>query len=89
MLRWMVHDGFLGSSLLDFAQPSILTQVEEEALWAVVDYNTMSDQDADGTIMEEQTSNGVLLSSWFELFGAVDDSSFPATNTIQQNWESM
>lgn len=85
MLRRMVYNGFLGSSLLDLTQPSTLTQVEEETLWAVVDYNTMSDQDADDTIMDEQTADGALLSSWVELFGAVDYSSFPTMSTINQH----
>ncbi|KAJ5661376.1 fungal-specific transcription factor domain-containing protein [Penicillium longicatenatum] len=85
MLRRMVYNGFLGSSLLDWTQPSTLTQMEEETLWAVVDYNTMSDQDADDTIMDEQTTDGALLSSWVELFGTVDYSSFPAMSTINQH----
>lgn len=85
MLRRMVYNGFLGSSLLDLTQPSTLTQVEKETLWAVVDYNTMSDQDADDTIMDEQMADGALLNSWVELFGAVDYSSFPAMSPINQH----
>lgn len=85
MLRRMVYNGFLGSSLLDLTQSSTLTEVEKETLWAVVDYNTMSDQDADDTIMDEQAADRTLFSSWVELFGAFDYSSFPAMSPINQH----
>lgn len=84
MLRRMVYNGFLGSRLLDLTQPSTLTPVEEETLWAVVDYNTMSDQDADDTIVNEQMADGAL-SSWVELFGGADNFSFPVISTMGQH----
>ncbi|CEJ61031.1 hypothetical protein PMG11_09577 [Penicillium brasilianum] len=84
-LRRMVYNGFLGSSLGDLTQLLTFTNAEEETLWAVVDYNTMSDQDTDDTTMDGQPADGALLSSWVELFGAVDYSLFPAISTISQD----
>lgn len=81
----MVYNGFLGSSLGDLTQLLTFTNAEEETLWAVVDYNTMSDQDTDDTTMDGQTADGALLSSWVELFGTVDYSLFPAISTINQD----
>lgn len=85
MLRRIIYNGFLGSSLGNLMQILTLTNAEEEMLWAVVDYNTMSDQDTEDTTIVGQTVDGVLLSSWVELFGAVDHSLFPAIGTIHQD----
>ncbi|KAK1993398.1 hypothetical protein LX36DRAFT_661548 [Colletotrichum falcatum] len=84
-LRRMVYNGFLGSSLGDLSQALMFTDAEEETLWAVVDYNTMSNQDTDDTAMDGQTADGFMLSSWIELFGAGDYSLFPAPSTINHD----
>ena len=84
MFRRMVYSGFPGSSgLRDPAQALTLTDADRDALWAVVDYNSMSDQDADDTAMDGQAADGgTLFSSWIELFGAVDYSMFPTMNAL-------
>ncbi|KAH7024348.1 fungal-specific transcription factor domain-containing protein [Microdochium trichocladiopsis] len=75
-IRRMVYNGFLGSSLRDLTQPVTFTDAEEETLWAVVDYNTMSNQCE--TVMDGQMADGsVLPSSWVDLFTAADYSLFP------------
>lgn len=81
----MVYNGFVGSTLGDLTRLLTFTNAEEEALWAVVDYNTMSDQDTDDTTIDGQTADGALLSSWVDLFGPVDYSLFPAMNTMNQD----
>ncbi|KAH8172881.1 fungal specific transcription factor domain-containing protein [Sarocladium implicatum] len=84
-LRRMVYNGFLGSSLGDLTQLLTFTNAEEEMLWAVVDYNTMSDQDTDDTNMDGQTADGAAFSSWVELFGAVDYNLFPVVDPMNQD----
>jgi hypothetical protein len=81
----MVYNGFLGSSLGDLTQLLTFTNAEEEMLWAVVDYNTMSDQDTDDTNMDGQTADGAAFSSWVELFGAVDYNLFPVVDPMNQD----
>jgi hypothetical protein len=46
--------------------------LEEEALWTVVDYNTMSNQLSEDEMMSGQMLNGSTLSSWVDLFNPID-----------------
>ena len=84
-LRRIVYNGFLGNSLGDLTQLLTFTNAEEEMLWAVVDYNTMSDQDTDDTAMDGQAADGAVFSSWVDLFGPVDYSLFPAISTMDED----
>lgn len=84
-LRRMIHDAFLNSNLSDQTQTLAFTRAEEEAMWAVVDYNTMSNQPADNAAMDGQTSDDVSISSWGNLFGTVDYSLFSTVNIMNQD----
>lgn len=71
----MVYNGVLGGSLSSSQlQGANMTLTEEESLWAVVDYNTMS-----STATEEETPNhhqelaSRWLDSWTDLFGVSND----------------
>ncbi|RGP81367.1 zn 2cys6 transcription factor [Fusarium longipes] len=71
-LRRIVYGGFSGSQLNSLAQSLDIMPEEEEAIWAVVDYNTMSNQLNDDEIMSGQASDGAMLNSWVDLFGPID-----------------
>ncbi|KAK0387653.1 hypothetical protein NLU13_3898 [Sarocladium strictum] len=71
-LRRIVFDGFSGSHLNSLTQALHFTPAEEEAIWGLVDYNTMSDQLSDDVIMTGQASDGTALNPWVDLFGPID-----------------
>lgn len=53
----------------DSVQTLILTPTEEEALWTVVDYNTMSNQLSEDAVTSDQISDDAIFNSWVDLFG--------------------
>lgn len=67
-----------------------LTQVlsftpdEEAAIWAVVDYNTMSNQFGEDAIMNGQESDGQMPTSWTDLFGSIDYALLSNVNAATQ-----
>jgi hypothetical protein len=62
-----------------------LTPEEEEAIWSVVDYNTMSNQLGEDVIMNGHTSDGTILDSWVDLFGPIDYALLSSINTTNQD----
>ncbi|KAL6918477.1 hypothetical protein FSST1_009972 [Fusarium sambucinum] len=71
-LRQIVYDEFSGRQLSSLTQSLNMTLVEEEAIWAVVDYNTMSNQFGEDALMSGQESDGQITNSWIDLFGPID-----------------
>ncbi|KAM5529787.1 zn 2cys6 transcription factor [Fusarium oxysporum f. sp. phaseoli] len=84
LLRRIVYDGFTGSHLNSLTQALNLTPEEEEAIWGVVDYNTMSNQPGEDVIMSGQASDGTMINSWVDLFGPIDYSLLSNINTTNQ-----
>jgi hypothetical protein len=41
-------------------------------MWALVDYNTMSNQLSEDAQMSGQESDGLMPNSWIDLFGPID-----------------
>lgn len=80
-LRRLVCTDFSGSHLNSLTQALNLTPLEEEALWTVVDYNTMSNQLSENEMMSGQLSDGTILSSWFDLFNPMDYAMLPNIST--------
>lgn len=85
LLRLIAYGGFTGTHLNSPTQALNLSPEEEEAMWGVVDYNTMSNQLGEDLIMSGQVSDGTLLSSWVDFFGPIDFSLLSNIDTdIQQ-----
>ncbi|PCD28562.1 hypothetical protein FGRA07_03701 [Fusarium graminearum] len=83
-LRRIVYNGFTGSHINSPMQSMNLMPAEEEAIWAVVDYNTMSNQVGDDVAMSGQTSDGTTFNSWVDLFGPIDYSLLSDINMTSQ-----
>ncbi|KAF4883339.1 putative transcriptional regulatory protein [Colletotrichum fructicola] len=80
VLRRMVYDGFLGGSLCSSElQRANITLAEEETLWAVVDYNTMSSTVSEEALNNNQDLSSIWLDSWTDLFGVSGDQIAPLT----------
>ncbi|KAF5686543.1 zn 2cys6 transcription factor [Fusarium circinatum] len=72
-LRQIVHDGLAGSHLNSLTQGLSFTPAKEEAMWALVDYNTMSNQlSQDAQLGGQESSDGLMPNSWMDLFGPID-----------------
>ena len=72
LLRLIAYGGFAGTHLNSPTQALNFSPEEEEAMWGVVDYNTMSNHLGEDIIMSGQVSDGTLLSSWVDFFGPID-----------------
>ncbi|CAF3652182.1 unnamed protein product, partial [Fusarium graminearum] len=83
-LRRIVYNGLTGSHINSPMQSMNLMPAEEEAIWAVVDYNTMSNQVGDDVAMSGQTSDGTTFNSWVDLFGPIDYSLLSDINMTSQ-----
>ncbi|KAI8648623.1 Fungal-trans domain-containing protein [Fusarium keratoplasticum] len=83
-LRRIVYDGFLGRHLNSLTQVLSFTPDEEAAIWAVVDYNTMSNQFGEDAIMNGQESDGQMPTSWTDLFGSIDYALLSNVNAATQ-----
>ena len=69
----MVHDGFVGSNICGrHAEITNLTPIEEENMWAVVDYSTMSSETTERPTGDGRTPISTWPDSMIELFGAID-----------------
>lgn len=82
ILRRIVYNGFSGSHLNSLTQSLSFTPAEEEAIWAVVDYNTMSNRHGEDAIISDLTSDGTMLDSWVDLFGPIDYALLSNVNTM-------
>ena len=85
-LRRLICTDFSGTCLNGFTQVLDLTPLEEEALWTVVDYNTMSNQLSEDEMMSGQTLNGSTLSSWVDLFNPIDYAMLSNINSTSVSW---
>ncbi|UPL01928.1 hypothetical protein LCI18_012862 [Fusarium solani-melongenae] len=74
----IVYDGFSERHL------NSLTPAEEEAIWAVVDYNTMSNQFGEDAMMSGQESDGPMPNSWIDFFGPIDYALLSSVNAAPQ-----
>lgn len=81
ILRRIVYNGFSGNHLNSLTQSLSFTPAEEEAIWAVVDYNTMSNQLGEDVIINDLASDGTMLNSWVDLFGPIDYALLSNINT--------
>lgn len=79
-----MYNGLTGSHINSPMQSMNLMPAEEEAIWAVVDYNTMSNQVGDDVAMSGQTSDGTTFNSWVDLFGPIDYSLLSDINMTSQ-----
>ena len=80
----MVYDGFSGNRLNSLTQALNLTPAEEEAMWAVVDYNTMSNQHSEDVVLSGHAADGAMLNSWVDLFGPIDFALLSNVSTTNQ-----
>ncbi|KAF5646893.1 zn 2cys6 transcription factor [Fusarium sp. NRRL 25303] len=71
-LRQIVYDGFSGRHLNSLTQGLSFTPEMEEAMWALVDYNTMSNQLSQDAQISGQESDALMPNSWIDLFGPID-----------------
>ncbi|VUC35542.1 unnamed protein product, partial [Clonostachys rosea] len=83
-LRRIVYDGVLGRHLNSLAQTLSFAPAEEAAIWAVVDYNTMSNQFGDDMMMSGRESDDQMPTSWIDLFGPIDFALLSSENGATQ-----
>ncbi|KAK7598434.1 hypothetical protein V3481_000065 [Fusarium oxysporum f. sp. vasinfectum] len=83
-LRQIVYDGFPGRHLNSLTQGLSFTPSKEEAMWALVDYNTMSNQLSQDAQTSGQESDGLMPNSWIDLFGPIDYALLSSFNAATQ-----